>query len=43
MMKLLETLHKYAGVSSDKNCVANFFLTSKCVFYRPESAKFGHF
>ena len=43
LMKLLETLQKGARGSSDTNCYAKFFLTSKRVFYRPESGKFGHF
>ena len=42
-MKLFETRYKCAGGSSDENNVTNLFLSSKRVFYRPESGKYGHF
>ena len=43
LKKLLETRSKCSGGSSEKNHVTNFFLSSKCVLYRPVSGKYGHF
>ena len=43
LMKLLETMYKCAGGSSNEKAVTNFFLSSKRVLYRPESGKYGHF